>query len=331
MVLFRLRDGIIGRKHRKKVIRWLLSNKDREEKEAAMFRLWQETADEADNAIDASLPAARAIIERAERGAGRISAARRMMQVAAVLLLMLVGGGISQWLMPGRQSEEPAMVECFAPYGEQRSEVLPDGSLALLNAGTILIYPSEFRGKKRVVYLSGEANFEVRKNSSSRFTVHAGNIVVEALGTKFNVESYPGSGHIVTTLEEGAVKVYRSCRPGDAVLIRPSEQLTYLSADDNFLTVKKVNTANYTAWTKGELRFINKPLDEILFALERKFNVRFLADPNINTAELYSVKYKMHETIDDVIHVLSEIMHNVECRREGQTVRLFTKGKEAAR
>ena len=294
-----------------------------------MLRVWEDSAaGDNDSAAD-SLPALRAKIERAGRGVARISGARRIMTAAAVFLLMIIGGGLSMWLMPERFYEDVEMVECFAPYGEQRSEVLPDGSVVRINAGTMLIYPSEFRGRQRVVYLSGEASFAVKGNKRKGFVVRAGKIIVEALGTKFNVESYPGSGHIVTTLEEGLVKVYRNCRPDEDILIRPGEQLTYLPADDNFLAATSVNVADYTAWTKGELRFINKPLDEILFALERKFNVRFLADRSINTSELYSVKYKMHETIDDVIHVLSEIMHNVECRREGQTVRLFIKGKEA--
>ncbi|MDR1557636.1 MAG: DUF4974 domain-containing protein [Tannerellaceae bacterium] len=137
-----------------------------------------------------------------------------------------------------------------------------------------------------------------------------------------------GSGHITTTLEEGSVKLYKKGDPAGSIRLKPNEQLTYLSHEEAFHIRRNVNTPDYSAWTKGNLHFINEPLDEILFTLERKYDIRFLVDQRVSTTDLYTIKYKAHESISDVIHVLTEIMGDVKFQQEGRTIRLTLKRKE---
>lgn len=328
-ILQRLWDNTLPAEQRRAVKRWLVSDNDPEEKETALSRIWQETSAEADHGLDESLLLTWQKIQHSEKKTRQRGLVYHLLRYAAIVLLV-VATGITTWKMAERQYEETEMIECFVPNGEQQSVTLPDGSHIQLNAGTVFIYPSSFTGGKRTVYLSGEARFSIEKDENNPFIVNTGNLKVEVLGTTFNVEAYPGSGSITTTLEEGAVKVYKELSPQEAIYMKPNEQLTYISHDDRFQTAL-VDASDYAAWTTGELRFINRSLDEILFSLERKYDVRFLVDPEIQSVDLYTVKYKSHETIEDAIYVLSEIIGDIDYRQEGQTIRLFLKRKGVRR
>ncbi len=82
-------------------------------------------------------------------------------------------------------------VENHTPQGKRSRMVLADGSIVHLNAGSTIRYPASF-DRKREVYLSGEAFFEVVKNPSRPFLIHLDNGTVKVLGTSFNVKPLPG-------------------------------------------------------------------------------------------------------------------------------------------
>lgn len=90
----------------------------------------------------------------------------------------------------------------------QKSDVfLPDGTKVRLNGDSQLRYGSNFNGKQRQVELIGEAYFEVAKDAQSPFIVNARDIQVRALGTSFNVQSYPDEESIYTYLSEGSIVI----------------------------------------------------------------------------------------------------------------------------
>ncbi len=51
------------------------------------------------------------------------------------------------------QSPETDMNQLIIPFGKNSSILLPDGTVAHLNAGSRLMYPSDFSGKNREVFL----------------------------------------------------------------------------------------------------------------------------------------------------------------------------------
>ena len=59
-----------------------------------------------------------------------------------------------------------------------------------MNSETELKYPVRFVGKERRVYLSGEAYFEVQRDTTKPFIVVMNGNEVRVLGTEFNVRSY---------------------------------------------------------------------------------------------------------------------------------------------
>lgn len=95
---------------------------------------------------------------------------------AAVLLIF--AGGYYFAARTVRPAEEITLLTAKGNVGEF---TLPDGSRVWLNGESRLKYPAEFSGPTREVALSGEAFFEVSKDSLRPFRVNMDNLQVEVL------------------------------------------------------------------------------------------------------------------------------------------------------
>ncbi|MFT4092490.1 MAG: DUF4974 domain-containing protein [Niabella sp.] len=172
------------------------------------------------------------------------------------------------------------------PNGGQYFVALPDGTKVWLNAASSLKYPVVFSGAERVVYLEGEAYFEVavqmKKNGKERmpFIVNvvnhlnpASNAKVEVLGTHFNVEAYPEDQKIKTTLLEGKVNFYAS--PGAAATsLMPGYQAVHATTG-NEVVLHKTDVNEAIAWKNGFFDFNRMNLTDVLLQLSRWYNVSF--------------------------------------------------------
>jgi ferric-dicitrate binding protein FerR (iron transport regulator) len=74
-----------------------------------------------------------------------------------------------------------------------------------LNRNSKISFPEEFEGDERNVTLEGEAYFEIKKQSTKRFNVYAGNTKTTVLGTKFGVNAYEDVEEVEVTVYEGKV------------------------------------------------------------------------------------------------------------------------------
>ncbi|MFI0429099.1 FecR family protein [Mariniflexile sp. HMF6888] len=194
--------------------------------------------------------------------------------------------------------------EIYIPYGQTFKLKLSDGTMVWLNAGSKLRFPQKFTDsdKNRMVYLEGEAFFEVTKNKDKPFIVNTNEVNVEVLGTKFNISSYETDSFIATTLVEGSVSVYETGTPENALLLKPSFQASYDKFGNHF-SKKKVNTDIYTAWMQNRLVIDNLKFSEILVWLERKYHVEFVN----KTTHLNNKIYKGEFDNEDIETILKTI------------------------
>lgn len=166
------------------------------------------------------------------------------------------------------QQPTPSYQTLETPRGKDFQVVLADGTRVWLNAETQLRYPATFDGAERRVELTGEACFEVTRDEKRPFVVRAGSMDIRVLGTRFNVRSYDASDRHVT-LVSGKVELTDEAR--GSVVLQPGEDLTYAENGEHAIT--QVNTTAYTAWTDGMFYFEDAPLEEIMRALGRWYNV----------------------------------------------------------
>ncbi len=199
--------------------------------------------------------------------------------------------------------------EVIIPYGKKSKLILEDGTVVWLNAGSRLAFPQKFNGKKREVFLEGEAYFEVANNNLQPFIVSTEEINIEVLGTKFNVSAYKTDNFNETVLLEGKVNLRKKNKIfGDDIFLLPNQKATYDQSGKDFLLKQELNPERYIAWIEGWYEFSNENLQQVLKKLERYYNVSFEYDQNSIAGLLpISGKLDLKDSLDEVMIVLSRV------------------------
>lgn len=216
------------------------------------------------------------------------------------------GGNTLVFNSPEQLTETEAIInEVYIPFGHTFKLTLSDGTLVWLNAGSRLRFPQKFieSDKERMVYLEGEAYFEVAENKEVPFIVNAHEVDIKVLGTKFNISSYDSDYSIATTLIEGSVSVYETRIPENALLLTPSFQANYNKFENDF-SKKKVDTKVFTAWMENKFVIDNLTFSEILVKLERRHNVKFVNNTKDLSDEIYKGEFK-NEGIASILETIS--------------------------
>lgn len=177
--------------------------------------------------------------------------------------------------------------------GEQRQITLDDGSTVVLNARSSL-RARLTKDERKIDLLSGQALFDVAKDSARPFTVRSQGTVIRAVGTQFDVYQRK-SGTTVTVVEGRVSVVSEDISPSDGPLETDSSTFkrgpevrahrpapTYLSAGEQAIVasgaVQKLDravTTVATAWTRRKLVFDGSPLTDVADEFNR-YNKREL-------------------------------------------------------
>jgi transmembrane sensor len=153
--------------------------------------------------------------------------------------------------------------------GEQRSVVLADGSRVTLNTASKI--EVRLQADQRVVeLLQGEVLFEVAHDAQRPFDVHAGNVVVRAAGTQFDIDRR-ATRTAVTVVEGRVAMIAAGSRTGNLPMLSAGDRVVVDSAGPGALE-HDVNLAEVTAWTQQQLVFHHRPLGEVADEFNR-YNV----------------------------------------------------------
>lgn len=193
------------------------------------------------------------------------------------------------------------------PRGGEYQLELSDGTKVWLNSATSFKYPTNFTGDKRIVYLSGEAFFDVSHNKDMPFIVKVEDLNVKVLGTSFNVKAYSEEDEILTTLVDGKVEVL--AQGMDARLkttLSPDFQASYLKSTKT-VKVDSVNTEIYTAWKDGVFILDNANLEEISEILSRWYDVNFFFVNEKVKENHFTGRMKKYENLQDILELLEQL------------------------
>jgi ferric-dicitrate binding protein FerR (iron transport regulator) len=162
------------------------------------------------------------------------------------------------------------------PYGKRSKLILADGTTVHLNAGSTLVYPSEFNKKKREVYLDGEAYFEVEPGEGYPFIVQTTYRAIEVYGTKFNVSVDRDLQLFETTLVCGSVGIKSK---DTHEKLTPNQCYSY-SDNTKREEIKEVDVNNYILWTEGKLQFEKEALYKAIRKVEKIYNIKITLTDN---------------------------------------------------
>ena len=190
------------------------------------------------------------------------------------------------------------------PRGGEYNVTLSDGTKVYLNAASDLKYPVVFDKDCREVYLSGEAYFEVAKDSKRPFYVVIDAVKIEVYGTSFNVNTHYNN-QVQTVLISGKIGVKGN--ESGLYKVAPSELVEFTS-DGKFIRQEKVNVLPYIAWRDGQFIFENESLEQIMSTLSLWYDVDVFYASEKLKAHKFTGHMKKYENINTILDAISKIM-----------------------
>lgn len=193
----------------------------------------------------------------------------------AAALLLAVGAAFTAHRMAYDSLVEQRVV-LQVPAGQRLELTLSDGTHLWLNSEATLEYPSVFARNNRTVKLSGEALFEVTRDTERPFIVQTFASDITVLGTKFNVNADESRRQFSTTLFEGSVRLSNRLFPNQKeVCMRPDE---VVNLTDNILYVEQVKDDAAMCWTQGLLSVTGLSFAELMEKFEQTFGVEIIVE-----------------------------------------------------
>jgi transmembrane sensor len=237
---------------------------------------------------------------------------RRAIFVAAGVMAIAV---LAAWLaLPAGWHRQPRYSEHFATsIGEVRTVTLPDGSRVQLNTGTRIA--ATIDGRARLIRLdAGEAWFQVAHNPQVPFVVYAGHVVVQAVGTAFNVRLEDDG--VDLTVTEGRVELASMAQPvpadgelqlhpiEDAVSRVPLEQGQLAVVNGGIELVRRLalpEIERTLSWRDGMLVFDNDRLEDVVAEINRYTPQKIV----ISDSELRDLRFGGYFRLDDVSSIMA--------------------------
>ena len=226
-------------------------------------------------------------------------------RVAGILILITAAIiGIQQLVV--EQPDEPAqmtMREIATEPGQRGQVTLSDGSQVHLNVASKITMPAQFAAEARELYLQGEAYFDVEPDENRPFIVHAGEAVIQVLGTSFNVHSYDEDVPVVVVVAEGKVAVNTDADPASEGVLLTQGQMAAVQ-DHALQKSETVDLDYYLAWRDRRLLFVDAGFEEVKRKLERWYDLEIqLADSSMALGALNATF--TDESMSEILNIVS--------------------------
>jgi ferric-dicitrate binding protein FerR (iron transport regulator) len=204
-----------------------------------------------------------------------------------------------------RAESEVNYVEKRTTSGQQLSVKLPDGTTIKLNNNSLLKVPENYLTDRRVI-LEGEAFFDVTRNEYLPFRIHTGKLMVEVLGTSFNVQATEEEYFV--SVVSGKVRVKDTVQhAASAEAILHERQALMYSSRTSTLEPVQYNPDDLL-WKDGILVFKNQSIRDIAAKLEQWFNVDITLESEQYIGSHYTAKYP-RESLEEILIGMGTVLN----------------------
>ena len=201
-------------------------------------------------------------------------------------------------------------------YAKIQEVELPDGSHVELNAHTQIRYGKRFGNTNRSLYLTGEAFFNVKRDTNLPFVITANGAQIEVLGTSFNVKAPKNKTEVKVYVVEGTVSLYDKKQKKVKTLLTAGESGNYNSEHG---TVKKVEAVsmNDIAWKTFVIELEDTPMHVVKEILESTYHKEIIVDEAISNCPV-TATFK-NDSLQSVLNVLKAVL-DIEISKEGNKI-----------
>ena len=298
---FKYFRGEISREEEHALLDWI------KEEDANLLALhnWEEEWNASENSV---------IDDKWEQMLGRISARQALEEgeirirrrrsplwipFAIAASLLLVAGSIFFF-----RPSEPQMFAMEAPSGEKCRMTLPDSTVVWLNSGSTITFDDSFNRKERSVKLTGEGYFDVHHDAEKPFIVNCGDVTVLVRGTKFNIEAYPETRYVSTSVVEGHVEFAH----GFAHIDLYDGQSARYDLLSKVFSRSSGDTNDACAWTESRFTYDGINLHELAEKLSRTYAVRFHFNTTDSLKYKFNISLRNNESLPEVMSALERII-----------------------
>jgi len=231
---------------------------------------------------------------------------------AAAILLGLLIPAAQFFVKPKAEQTGVQYVEEITQRGEIKTVFLPDQTEVTLNAGSRIIYPTNFTDNERSVELYGEALFDVTSDPARPFIVTTENMNVKVVGTVFNVKEYEDDMMSSVWVTSGKVEVEWI---GGKALLEKNQQVRKDNNTGDFERLT-IDADKYLSWTDGVLYFNRTTIHEVVNVLNRHYlHIEIILVEGDYSDILISGKYENIHTVEDILKSIVYIT-NLKCTKK---------------
>ena len=292
-ILYKYLRGEATPQEKETLIKWINEKEENEKFFTGQANLWVWQHMPEKRACSRDYAEFRSLIKRTRKTVP----ARRWSRYAAAVLLCLLTANLILLHYNTRPAAVTELTASASPAGKAKvirefytdngvkaRIQLPDSTQVWLNSGTKISYPEEFGSASREIWFSGEAYFDVAKDSLRPMIIHnRKSFRVKVLGTRFNLKNYDNDRSAQLTLYSGKVEVLSRNTKGinTVTTLHPNE--TVVISGDAPVQKKQISgAAEYAEWKEGKIVFSGTKMPEVIKTLERWHGVTFrVQDPEI--------------------------------------------------
>ena len=213
--------------------------------------------------------------------------------------------------------------EIIVPFGQIRTLELADGSTMTLNSGSRLIYPLEFQGKERKVFLNGEVSADISKDPKKPFIIQSGDQSVLVHGTSFDFKNYESSDCTELLLKNGSVSFGYSCEETERLVRLSPGEMLQLDKSNGKLEIDRFSTENFKSFDEDRaIRFNNLKVSDIAEDLERIFDVKIIIKDEKLANTRYLAYFTNHESLDQILKAISDNNKSMQVERKDGVIYL---------
>jgi ferric-dicitrate binding protein FerR (iron transport regulator) len=243
----------------------------------------------------------------------------KVMSIAASFIILFA----SIWYI---YFKHPAENQVMIASHENKIEsiLLSDSSVVDLNKNSFIEFPEKFASAKRNLKLTGEAFFQVIKDSLKPFSVETENLLITVKGTSFNVNAYPDENCEKVIVLTGLVEV-KIKSDKNAVLLLKAGQSSLLNKQNNTLEMAEIIDINSLVWKTDQFVFSSTPFANVIQTLEIHYNCHIEYPEDMSIIKINGKFTK--EGIEEILEVFCLTL-NLSLEKEGYIFKLKKKINE---
>ncbi|MGD8781997.1 MAG: FecR family protein [Ignavibacteria bacterium] len=237
------------------------------------------------------------------------------LKYAAAIMIIISSAYLVTRNLFTNESPQIQLITHIVPNGEKSELLLSDGSKVFLDSGSKLVYPEIFEKDKREVQLSGEAYFDVESNKEAPFIITTNTSQITVLGTEFNVSAWETQNKVVVTVNEGLVRFNSLTAPENKSVKIAAGETSSTIGKNAPQTPQAIDKTNFVDWKNNEAKFNGVALKEILFTIERWYDLNI----KVNNRNLLNEKLTIHikeNTAKEILDLISLLINTDYVKNE---------------